>query len=214
MSYPELVGALESPALEAIGARYVAELRKLQPDARHIADKMPANFFFAGLIHLVLPNARIIHSFRDPVETCVSCFSKLFASPQDHTYDLAELGRYHHRYQALMAHWHRVLPKGRILDVQYEDVVADLEGQASRIVAHCGLDWDPNCLEFHRNDRPVRTASATQVRQPVYKSAVGRSQLHQPHIAPLLAALHRQDKGNRRRGKARAWTRKRVARCG
>jgi Sulfotransferase family len=166
------------------------------------------------LIHLVLPNARIIHSFRDPVETCVSCFSKLFASPQDHTYDLAELGRYHHRYQALMAHWHRVLPKGRILDVQYEDVVADLEGQASRIVAHCGLDWDPNCLEFHRNDRPVRTASATQVRQPIYKSAVGRSQLHQPHIAPLLAALHRQDKGNRRRGKARAWTHKRVARCG
>jgi tetratricopeptide (TPR) repeat protein len=195
MSYPELVAALESPALKAIGARYVAELRKLQPDARHITDKMPSNFFFAGLIHLVLPNARIIHSVRDPVDTCISCFSKLFASPQDHTYDLAELGRYHHRYQKLMAHWHRVLPKGRILDVQYEDVVADLEGQARRIVAHCGLDWDPNCLEFHRNDRPVRTASATQVRQPIYKSAVGRSQLYQPHIAPLLAELHRQDQG-------------------
>ena len=100
---------------------------------------MPRNFIFAGLIHLALPNAIIIHTVRDPVDTCLSCFSKLFTEEQNHTYDLAELGRYYRHYQALMAHWHRILPPGRILDVRYEDLVADLEGQARRIIAHCGL---------------------------------------------------------------------------
>jgi hypothetical protein len=150
---------------------------------------MPGNFIHAGLIHLALPNAVIIHAVRDPVDTCVSCFSKLFGEPQNHTYDLAELGRYYRGYQALMRHWHRVLPHGRILDVRYEDTVADLEGTARRIVAHCGLPWDPRCLEFHRTERPVRTASATQVRQPIYRSAVGRWRPYEPFLGPLLAEL-------------------------
>ena len=157
---------------------------------------MPSNFFFAGIIHLALPNARIIHTVRDPVDTCISCFSKLFTAEQSHTYDLAELGRYHRRYQALMAHWHRVLPEGRILDVRYEDVVADLEGQARRILAHCGLDWDPHCLQFHRTERPVRTASASQVRQPIYRSAIGRWRVYEPYLQPLLVELNRRDQAN------------------
>jgi len=194
--YPEFVAAVDAGALEDIGARYVAALAKLAPDAKHVTDKMPSNFFFAGIIHLALPNARIIHSVRDPVDTCISCFSKLFTAEQSHTYDLAELGRYHRRYQTLMAHWHRVLPQGRILDVRYEDVVADLEGQARRILAHCGLDWDPHCLQFHRTERPVRTASATQVRQPIYRSAIGRWRVYEPYLQPLLAELNRADQAN------------------
>jgi tetratricopeptide (TPR) repeat protein len=187
--YPEFVPGLDARALGQIGQRYLAEIRKLAPKAKHITDKMPSNYYFAGLIHLALPHATIIHTVRDPVDTCISCFSKLFTAEQNHTYDLAELGRYHLRYRKLMEHWRRVLPEGRILDVRYEDVVDDLEGQAKRIIAHCGLPWDEKCLSFHATDRPVRTASASQVRQPIYKSAVGRWRVYEEYLGPLLAAL-------------------------
>jgi tetratricopeptide (TPR) repeat protein len=189
--YPDFVPALDAAATRRIGAHYVAELKRLTPGVTQdrITDKMPSNFFFCGLIHLALPNAPIIHTVRDPVDTCVSCFSKLFTAEQSHTYDLAELGRYHRHYQALMALWHAVLPPGRILDVRYEEVVADLEGQARRIIAHCGLDWDPACLAFHLTDRPVRTASATQVRQPIYTGAIGRWRVYEPFLRPLLSEL-------------------------
>ena len=155
----------------------------------YVTDKMPSNYYFAGLIHLALPNAKIIHTMRDPVDTCISCFSKLFAGEQNHTYDLGELGRYYKRYEQLMAHWRRVLPPGRIFDVRYEDVVADVEGEARRIIAHCGLPWDDRCLAFHETRRPIRTASATQVRQPIYKSAVGRWRVYEQQLGPLLIAL-------------------------
>jgi tetratricopeptide (TPR) repeat protein len=188
--FPHFVAGLDEQALKAIGARYVASLRKLAPAAVRVTDKMPSNFFFAGLIHLALPNARIIHSVRDPVDTCVSCFSKLFSDQQDHTYDLGELGRYCRRYQGLMALWRRVLPAGRIFDVRYEDVVADLEREARRIITHCGLEWDARCLAFHQTQRPVRTASATQVRQPIYGGAIGRWRVYEPFLGPLLAELN------------------------
>ncbi|HEX4042074.1 MAG TPA: tetratricopeptide repeat protein [Xanthobacteraceae bacterium] len=187
--YPNFVPALEAQALRQIGGRYVAEVRKLAPTGERVTDKMPSNYYFAGLIHLALPNAKIIHSIRNPVDTCISCFSKLFTAEQNHTYDLAELGRYYGRYERLMAHWHRVLPPQSILDVRYEDVVADLEGQARRILAYCGLPWDERCLSFHETERPVRTASATQVRQPIYQSAVGRWRVYQEQLEPLLSAL-------------------------
>jgi tetratricopeptide (TPR) repeat protein len=189
LPYPEFVPSLDGGALQAIGARYVAQVRELAPQGERVTDKMPSNYFFAGLIHLALPNAKIIHTMRDPVDTCISCFSKLFTAEQNHTYDLGELGRYYRRYERLMAHWRRVLPEGRILDVRYEDVVADLEGQARRIVAHCGLPWDERCLKFHTTDRPVRTASATQVRQPIYTSAVGRWRVYEEFLGPLLKEL-------------------------
>jgi len=187
--FPDIASTMSGEQFRELGARYLAALRRLAPDAARITDKMPSNFIFAGLIHLALPNAAIIHTVRDPVDTCISCFSKLFSEGQKHTYDLAELGRYYRRYQALMAHWHRVLPPGRILDVHYEDVVADLEGAARRILAHCGLPWDARCLDFHRTERPIRTASATQVRQPIYQSAVGRRHAYEGLLGPLIAEL-------------------------
>jgi hypothetical protein len=194
MPFPDGVPALDGGDLRQIGARYVAALRALAArdetaSRERITDKMPSNYYFAGLIHLALPNATIIHCMRDPVDTCVSCFSKLFSGEQNHTYDLAELGRYYRRYQQLMAHWSRALPAGRILDVRYEDVVADLDGQARRIIAHCGLPWDDACLSFHKTERPVRTASVTQVRQPIYSSAIGRWRVYEAQLGPLLDAL-------------------------
>ncbi len=187
--YPEFLPSLDASALQQIGARYIAEVRKLTPKSERVTDKMPSNYYFAGLIHLALPNAKIIHAMRDPVDTCISCFSKLFSAEQNHTYDLAELGRYYRRYERLMAHWRQVLPAGSILDVRYEDVVADLEQSARRVIAYCDLPWDERCLAFHKTDRPVRTASATQVRQPIYNSAVGRWRVYEKQIGPLLSAL-------------------------
>ena len=192
--YPQFVPALDDSALRQIADRYVAELRALavkngQINSAFVTDKMPSNYFFVGLIHLALPNAKIVHTVRDPVDTCVSCFSKLFSGEQTYTYDLGELGRYYRRYEQLMGHWHRVLPTNRILDVCYEDVVADLEAQARRVIGYCGLPWDDGCLSFHKTDRPIRTASATQVRQPIYKNAVGRWRVYEEHLGPLLTAL-------------------------
>ncbi len=192
-TFPESVPGMTGEDYRDLGARYLGEIERLAPGAAHITDKMPTNFICAGLIHLALPNAPIIHTVRDPVDTCLSSFSKLFTSEQNFTYDLAELGRYYRHYQALMAHWHRVLPPGRILDVRYEDVVADLEGQARRILGHCGLDWDERCLSFHKTVRPVLTWSAAQVRQPIYTSAVGRWRVYEEFLAPLLAELDLMD---------------------
>ena len=192
--FPEFVPALDAAVLSQMGARYVAAVGELAPKGEaakggRVTNKMPSNYYFAGLIHLALPNAKIIHVIRDPVDTCVSCFSKLFSRAQQHSYDLGELGRYYKRYAQLMRHWHHVLPSGRILDVRYEDVVADLEGQARRVIAHCELPWDDRCLAFHKMDRPVQTASATQVRQPIYKTAIGRWHVYEEFLGPLLTEL-------------------------
>ena len=186
--FPQLVDAIASDALRELGSGYVARLRAAAPTAERIVDKMPSNFSLVGLIHLALPQARIIHVRRDPIDTCFSCFSLLF-SEQPHTYDLGELGRYYRAYAALMAHWRAVLPPGVMLEVRYEDVVADLEAQARAILMHCGLDWEEACLSFHRIERPVTTASAWQVRQPIYRSSVGRWQPYASALKPLLAAL-------------------------
>jgi tetratricopeptide (TPR) repeat protein len=176
-------------ALRRMGAEYVSALRALAPGAARITDKMPGNFQNLGLIRLILPNARIIHLVRDPVDTCLSCFSKLFAAEQAFSYDLAELGRYHRAYQRLMAYWRSVLAAEILLEVQYEALVEDFETQARLIVAHCGLEWNPACLEFHKTSRPVHTASMTQVRQPIYRSSVGRWRPDAALLQPLLEAL-------------------------
>jgi tetratricopeptide (TPR) repeat protein len=186
---PEAFAVLPDEALKALGEDYLARTRPMAPDARRIVDKSLQSFRFAGLIHMALPNARFIHVKRDAVDTCLSCFTKLFVSELPYTYDLGELGRYYQGYEQLMAHWAKVMPKGALLEVRYEDVVDDLETQARRIVAHCGLEWDPACLDFHTTDRPVRTASLMQVRQPIYKSAVGRWKAYENHLGPLREAL-------------------------
>ena len=189
LRFPEAVATMSGEELRQVGTRYVTALAALAPAADRIADKMPGNFHFVGLIHLALPNARIIHARRDPVDTCLSCFSILFNGDANrYTYDLAELGRFYRAYDSLMAHWRTVLPPDVMIEVQYEEVVDDLEKQARRIIAHCGLEWDDTCLAFHKTRRPVRTSIA-QVRQPIYNSSVGRWRAYRNHLRPLLDAL-------------------------
>jgi tetratricopeptide (TPR) repeat protein len=187
--FPDMVQPMSAEHFHALGTSYLEKLMRQAPEAVRITDKMTLNFLFAGLIHLALPNATIIHAVREPADTCVSCFATHFTTGHAHTYDLGELGRYYRHYQTLMRHWHAVLPPGRILDVQYEELVTDLEGVARRIVAHCGLSWDARCLDFHRTERVVRTASAAQVRKPIYKDSVGRRRKFEPFLGPLLAEL-------------------------
>ena len=188
-AFPEATAALADGAFAEIGRRYLDRLEFKRPGALRVTDKMPWNFRYIGLIRRALPNARIIHVSRDPVATCLSCFSRLFNKNQEFSYDLAELGRYYRGYRALMDHWRAVLPEGAMLEVRYEDVVADLEGQARRLIAYCGLDWNAACLAFQRNGRVVRTASATQVRKPLYTSSLDRWRAHSTFAAPLLDAL-------------------------
>jgi tetratricopeptide (TPR) repeat protein len=190
--YPEMMASLPGERLRAIGADYLALLHKTtksKTGVERITDKLPANFRLVGLIHLALPQSRIVHVRRDAMDTCFSCFTKLFRGSQPFTYDLGELGRYYRAYERMMAHWRSVLPVDAMLDVQYEKLVADFEPQARRIVAYCGLEWDERCLDFHQTQRPVRTASAAQVRQPIYHSAIGRWRPYEPWLGPLLDAL-------------------------
>ncbi len=181
--------ALDPARLKLMGRRYVARLSQIAPAAVRITDKMPGNFVLIGMIRLMLPHAHIIHVRRDPLDTCLSCFSKLFPRGQPFANDLGELGRYYRGYRSLMAHWRRVLPAGVLLEVDYEDLVKDFQPQAARILAHCGLAWSDACLAFDKAERPVRTASAAQVRQPIYTSSIGRALRYGDRLKPLLEAL-------------------------
>ncbi|HUB10472.1 MAG TPA: sulfotransferase [Acetobacteraceae bacterium] len=188
--YPEYVATLPAAHLQHIGARYIDAMRAIAgPDAARITDKMPTNYLFVGLIRLALSNATIIHTRRDPIDCCLSNFTTLFAPGRlAYSYDLGELGKYHRAYDALMRHWHDVLP-GVMLDVQYEALVADFETVARRIVAHCGLQWDDACLRFHEARRTVRTASVIQVRRPIHTGSIGRWRGHEALFAPLIKGL-------------------------
>jgi len=187
--FPEAVVALTPKQLRELAAAYLGRLTAAAPVAARITDKALANFCAAGLIHLALPNARIIHTCRDPVDTCLSCFSLLFSGDQPFTFDLGELGRYCAGYHGLMAHWRKVLPPDVMLDVHYEALVDDFAPQARRVIAHCGLEWDDACLAFHKAERAVRTASVVQVRQPLYRSSVGRWRPDADTLRPLLDGL-------------------------
>jgi tetratricopeptide (TPR) repeat protein len=189
--FPEAVRTLSPDGRRRLGARYLERIGAAAPSAARIVDKMPMNFLYLGLIHLALPGARIVHVRRDPVDTCCSCFSILFTGNLAFTYELGELGRYYRAYETLMAHWRAVLPKGVMLELTYEDVVDDLEGQTHAILAHCGLEWEDACLAFHQTDRTVQTASVAQVRRPIYRTSVGRSRCYRPLMGPLLEALER-----------------------
>ena len=193
-SFPELVTDLTDAQLQRLGADYVDRLRATAKNAGagvvlRITDKMLANFCVAGLIHLALPGARIIQMRRDPVDTCLSCFSKLFANGQPFAYDLGELGRYQRACTTLMDHWRLVLPSDVVLDVCYEQLVADFESQVGRVLAHCGLAWNPACLAFHKTDRVIRTASVSQVREPLFRTSVNRWRPSPDLLQPLLDAI-------------------------
>jgi tetratricopeptide (TPR) repeat protein len=187
--YPERAAALSAADLEALGRRYVECVEPFAAGRKRVVDKMPSNVVYAGLIHRMLPNARIIHCRRDPADTALSCYTKLFTGHQRFAYDLAELGRYYRAYDRLMTHWRAVLPADRFLEVHYEDVVEKLETEARKLIAFCGLDWDAACLDFHATQRGVRTASAVQVRRPIYRASVGRWKAYTHRLTPLLTAL-------------------------
>lgn len=172
-----------------IGRAYLERLRSHHATASRITDKMPGNYHYLGFICRALPGARIIHSMRDPMDSCLSNYTRLFRDTMEFAYDLGELGRHYKRYIQLMQHWDRVLPPGVVLHLPYESLVEDLEQQARRIIAHIGLAWDPACLQFHQNRRPVRTASVAQVRRPIYSSSLGRWKGYGDHLAPLRAIV-------------------------
>jgi len=184
--FPDFVGNLVEADFARMGDEYAERVWKLAPDAQRITDKMPANFFHIGMIRLMLPHARIIHVMRDPMDSCFSNYARLFNDTMEFAYDLGTLGRYYVRYVKLMRHWREVLPPGTILDLRYEDMVADTKGQARRILDYLGLPWDDNCLAFHQNKRHVKTASVAQVRQPIYNTSVARWQRFEKHLTPLL----------------------------
>ena len=184
--FPDFVPDLQPEDFRRMGEAYAERVWRLAPGVQHITDKMPANFFYIGMIRLMLPNAKIIHAMRDPMDSCFSNFARLFNDTMEFAYDLGTLGRYYVRYIKLMRHWHAVLPAGSILDLRYEDMVADTEGQARRILDYLGLPWDDNCLAFHQNKRHVKTASVAQVRKPIYKTSVARWRRFESHLQPLL----------------------------
>lgn len=187
--YPLSVKGITRAELKIMGEQYVAGLQDRAPLAKRITDKMPANYNCLGLIHLMLPNAKIIHVKRNPVDTCLSCFTRLFNKSQYQSYDLKELGRYYCNYSRIMDHWHEVLPRGSFYEVQYEDLVTDTEEQAKALLAYCGLGWDARCLAFHKTERNIRTASIAQVRQPIYQTSIARWRNYEKYLADLLAAL-------------------------
>lgn len=187
--YPECVPGLDGVTLRRIARTYLDRLSAQAGAARRIVDKLPGNLMYLGLIRMILPNAKIIHSVRDPVDTCLSCYSRLFTFGQVFTYDLGEIGRFFCRYTKLMAHWRSVLPADSILEVRYEDLVDDLEGQARRLIEFCGMPWDDRCLTFQKNSRLVRTASAVQVRSPIFRTSIHRWRRFESGLAPLLHEL-------------------------
>jgi tetratricopeptide (TPR) repeat protein len=157
--------------------------------APRFVDKTLHNYLDIGLIHLMLPKAVILHSVRDPVDTCLACYRKVFQTGNETTYDLADLGREYVRYREMMDHWAEVLP-GRVIDVGHETLVNDPERQIRWLVTEaCGLDWDPACLRFYETRRPVRTASVAQVRQPIFTTSIERWRRYEKHLGPLFEAL-------------------------
>jgi tetratricopeptide (TPR) repeat protein len=188
--YPSSLNKLTQDDLSAMGARYVDGLRSRENSARHITDKNMFTFMAIGLIHLILPNAKIIHVKRNPLDTCLSIFTQLFnGNAQAYSYDLTEIGGYYINYARLMEHWHSVLPDNAFYEMQYEELVTDNEVQVRRLIDYCGLEWDDACMESHKSSRSVKTASITQVRQPVYTSSVGRWRNYEKHLQPLINAL-------------------------
>lgn len=176
--------------MTALGRRYIELVDAIAPQDKRVVDKLPSNFRHVALIHLALPRARIIHCTRDALETCFSCYTTLFTGRQDFAFDLAEAGRYYRAYQALVEHWPTVLPPGVMLDVAYEDVVADLEVSARRMLAFCGLPWDDAVLRYYETPRTIRTASFRQARQPIYTTSVRAAEAYREKLQPLIDALN------------------------
>jgi len=187
--YPQLLPLLDAQTLRALGEQFIEETRLHRAGAPRFIDKMPNNFRHLGLIHLILPNARIIDARREPMACCFSNFKQLFAEGQEFSYDLADLGHYYREYLTLMAHWEQVIPADRLLRVQHEDVLNDLEGQVRRMLAFLGLPFEEACLRYWETERAVRTPSSEQVRRPIFRSAMEQWHNYAPWLGALQQAL-------------------------
>ena len=188
VGYPRILGQLTADELRTFGEGFIADTRIHRQNAPFFVDKMPNNFRHIGLIHLILPNAKIIDARRHPMACCFSGFKQLFAEGQEFTYDLADVGHYYADYVNLMDHWDAVLP-GKVLRVQYEEVVGDLESQVRRLLDYCGLPFEQACVDYHQTERAVRTPSSEQVRQPIFKSGLEQWRHFEPYLDPLKDAL-------------------------
>ncbi|MEH6597333.1 MAG: sulfotransferase [Colwellia polaris] len=186
--YPSILNNISADDLTKMGELYIEETQHHRQGAMYFIDKMPNNFRHIALINLILPNAKIIDARRDPFSCCFSGFKQLFGEGQQFSYSLEDIGHYYRSYVELMDHWDKELP-GKILRVQYEDVVADLETQVRRILDYCGLPFEQACIDFHRNKRAVRTPSSEQVRQPIYQSGLEQWRNYESHLEPLKKAL-------------------------
>jgi tetratricopeptide (TPR) repeat protein len=186
---PQQLAGLAAPDFRRIAERYSGFLGTVAPaSAERVTNKLPGNMVFVGLIHILYPRARIIHCRREPLDTCLSCFSKLFSTGYPFSYELGELGRFYRMYDALMAGWRSLLP-GRMWEISYEELVGDVEGETRRLLEYCGLPWDDACLKFYDSPRAVRTASLAQVRKPIYAGSIGRWRHYAKELAPLREAL-------------------------
>jgi tetratricopeptide (TPR) repeat protein len=186
--YPGVLEQLPPAELQRLGAKYLADTQVYRTGKPRFIDKMPNNFRHVGLMHLMLPNARIIDARREPMACCFSNLKQLFASGQEFTYSIEDIARYYHTYLDLMQHWDRVLP-GRVLRIWHEDVVEDLAGNVRRILDFCGLEFEPACVEFHKTERSVRTASSEQVRQPIFREGLDQWKNFEPWLGSLKEAL-------------------------
>ena len=187
-AYPGVLAELAPEDFRRLGERYMTDTRAYRKHKPFFIDKMPNNFRHIGLIHLMLPNAKIIDVRREPMACCFSNLKQLFASGQEFTYSIEDIARYYRTYLELMRHWDAVLP-GRILRVWYEDVVEDLEGNVRRILEFCGLEFEPACVEFYKTERSVRTASSEQVRQPLFREGLFQWRNYEPWLGPLKDSL-------------------------
>jgi len=184
----QLVKQTSNLDFELLGKAYLDSSRPRTGHTSHFVDKMPLNFLYAGLIRLSLPNAKIIHVTRHPMDTCYAIYKRLFQDAYPWSYELKEIALYYAAYNKLMTHWNKVMP-GVIYALAYEDLVSDVEGQSRRLLDHCGLAWDPRCLRFHENASVTTSASASQVRQPVYQSSINRWKSYELQLSPLREHL-------------------------
>ena len=182
VAYPEAVSQLRKKDWRAYGQQYIEESRRYRVTDKPIfTDKLPNNFPFVGLMHLILPNTKVINARRHPFDSCLGGYKQLFGQGQNFTYDMLDLAHYYKQYDAMMKYWHDVLP-GKVLDVHYEVTVTDLESQVRRILDHCGLPFEESCVRFHETERAVKTASSEQVRQPIYTGALGTWRRYEKHL--------------------------------
>jgi tetratricopeptide (TPR) repeat protein len=186
--YPVAVPLLEPVHIKELGKQYLDATQRYRKGASRFTDKMPNNFSMVGLLALILPNAKIINARRHPLDSCMGSYKQLFYRGQSFTYDLVELGEYYLDYQRIMDHWHKVLP-GRVLDVQYENMVANQDDETRRLIEFCDLPWEDACLRFYETDRAVNTASSEQVRQPIYSKSINSWRRFESHLGPLVEVL-------------------------